>query len=89
MPCFFSSCSLRSIPDIAGTRVRAIIRLAMREKAIVSAISVNSCLVMPSVNRMGINTQIVVIVEDVIAPATWLAPDTAAFRRETPRDLRR
>ena len=44
----------------------------------VSARSVNSCLVIPVTNTMGRNTQTVVRVEAVTAPATCLAPETAA-----------
>ena len=55
----------------------------------VSAISWKSCLVMPSTNTMGRKTQIVVRVEEVIAPATCDAPETAAFTGESPRLLKR
>jgi hypothetical protein len=53
-----------------GTSVNAIIRLAIREKAIVRPISVKICFVRPFVNTIGRNTATVVSVEDVIAPAT-------------------
>ena len=70
--------------DAIGTRVSATNRLARREKAMVSAISVNSCLVSPSVKIMGTNTMIVVSVDAVMAPLTCLAPSMAALLRSTP-----
>ena len=63
---------------MAGTSVRATMRLARREYVMVKARSVNSCLVIPSTNTMGRNTHTVVRVEAVIAPTTCAAPDTAA-----------
>ena len=82
--CFFS------IPAaMAGTRVRAMIRLARSEKVMVRARSVNSCLVMPSTNTMGRNTHTVVKVEAVMAPSTWPAPATAAWRTLAPLERSR
>ena len=52
-----------------GTSVNAIIRLAIREKAIVRPISVD-LFCKAFVNTIGRNTATVVSVEDVIAPAT-------------------
>ena len=72
---FFCGLILRSIRcPIAGTSVSATIRLASSEYAIVSAISTNSCLVIPSTKTIGRNTQIVVSVDEAIAPATCFAP---------------
>ena len=48
--------------------IKAIIKLAINEYAIVSPISVNICFVIPSVNTIGRNTHIVVKVEAKIAP---------------------
>ena len=59
-------------------------KLANREYAMVNAKSVNNCLVRPSTKTMGTNTQMVVKVEDVTAPATWVAPATAAFNTLSP-----
>ena len=71
--------SFFSIPEaMAGTRVSATTRLASREKVMVSARSVKSCLVMPSTNTMGRKTHTVVNVEAVMAPSTCPAPATAA-----------
>ena len=39
----------------------------------------------PSVNTMGIKTQTVVTVEEMMAPATWRAPCTEALAAGTPR----
>ena len=50
----------------------------------VRPMSTNSCLVMPSVNTMGRNTQTVVSVEAMMAPATSCAPAMAASRTEAP-----
>ena len=74
---------------MAGTSVSATTRLAISEYAMVSPISTNSCLVIPSVNKIGANTHIVVRVDATIAPATWLAPSTAAFFTEYPSLRRR
>ncbi len=46
----------------------------------VNPISTNNCLVIPSVNTMGKNTQTVVKVEAMIAPATSFAPSMEASR---------
>ncbi len=62
------------VDDIIGTKVRAIIKLAINEYAIVSPMSVNSCRDIPWVNTIGKNTQIVVKVDANIAPETWAAP---------------
>ena len=62
---------------MAGTSVSATIRLASSEYATVSARSINMSFVIPSTNIIGTNTHIVVSVEDVIAPATCTAPETA------------
>ena len=63
---------------IAGTTVKAITKLANKEYPIVSPISTNNYLVIPSVNTIGKNTQTVVKVDAAIAPATSLLPSTAA-----------
>ena len=60
----------RSPFDTAGTKVSAMIRLASSEYVTVRARSVNSSLVMPSMNTIGANTQMVVRVDAVIALAT-------------------
>ena len=70
--------------DIAGTSVSAMIRLAPREYVTVNAISVKSCLVIPSTKTIGANTHTVVRVDDVIAAATSLAPAMAAFLADIP-----
>ena len=74
---------------IIGTKVMATTRLAVSVNRIVSAISTNSCLVIPSVKIIGANTQTVVSVEATIAPVTCPAPSTAAFRTEYPSPCRR
>ena len=79
------STALRRVREASvGTRVMAMIRLAIREYAMVRPISVKSCREIPSVNTMGRKTQIVVRVEAVMAPATWDAPLTAAAAAGTP-----
>ena len=55
----------------------------------VNPISVKSCFVIPVVNTIGRNTEIVVKVEDVIAPATPFAPVIAASLTGTPSFLNR
>ena len=50
----------------------------------VSAISTKSWRVMPCTNTIGRNTQTVVSVDAVIAPATCEAPAIAARKTETP-----
>ena len=55
----------------------------------VSPMSTNSCLVIPSVNTMGRNTQTVVRVDAAMAPATSLAPSMAASFTEYPSLRRR
>ena len=81
----FCGFTLEKMPaDIAGTTVSAISRLANREKAMVSPISTNNCLTIPSVKTMGRNTHTVVSVEARIAPATSPAPAIAASFAEYP-----
>ena len=77
------------LEDMAGTTVSAMMRLAKREYAIVRPMSTNSCLVMPSVNTMGRNTQTVVSVDANMAPATSPAPAMAASLAEYPSLRRR
>ena len=55
----------------------------------VNPMSTKSCFVSPVVNTIGRNTEIVVSVEDVIAPATPLAPVIAASLTGTPSFLNR
>ena len=55
----------------------------------VRPISVKSWRVIPSVNTMGRNTQMVVSVEAMIAPATCPAPFTAAWAAGMPSERRR
>ena len=74
---------------MAGTTVKAMARLARREYAMVSPMSTNSCLVMPSVNTMGRKTHTVVKVEASMAPATSPAPFMAASLAEYPSLRRR
>ena len=69
---------VNTLDAIQGTKVRAIIKLAINEYAIVRPISTNNCLVIPSVNTIGKNTHIVVRVEEHIALETCFAPYTAA-----------
>ncbi len=59
-------------------------RLAVNVNVIVSAMSTNSCLVIPSVNTIGTNTHTVVKVDAIMAPVTPPAPSTAAFLMEYP-----
>ena len=66
----FASPFLKIPADIIGTNVNATIKLASREYAIVSPISTNNCLVIPSVNTIGAKTHTVVKVDAAIAPAT-------------------
>ena len=80
-PGFGTSC-FKSRDEIIGTKVKATNRLAARE-VIARAMSVRS-LVMPYVNTIGRNTAIVVKVEAVIAPATWLVPSTAEVWADRP-----
>ena len=54
----------------------------------VSPMSTNNCLAMPSVNTMGKKTHTVVSVEAAMAPATSFAPMTAAFFADAPSSLR-
>ena len=77
--CVFSSTFDNKFDAIQGTKVKATIKLAIKEYAIVRPMSVNNCLVIPSVKTIGKNTQIVVRVEAKIAPDTCLAPYTAAL----------
>ena len=86
-PCLCSLVFRISDCPIAGTSVRATIRLAISEYVIVSARSTNICFVIPSTKTIGRNTQTVVIVDAVIAPATCLAPFTEALMAEYPRLL--
>ena len=55
----------------------------------VKPISANSWREMPSTNTMGRNTHTVVKVEEMMAPATWPAPMTAARLGGTPSLLSR
>ena len=81
---FFLISFLSIFDAVAGTNVRAIIRLATSAYPRVSAISTKSVLVRPSTNTIGRNTHIVVSVDAVIAPATCTAPDIAAFATDSP-----
>ena len=78
---------LSSPAAIIGTNVSATMRLAVN--VIVSAMSTNSCLVIPSVNTIGTNTHTVVKVDAIMAPVTPPAPSTAAFLMEYPSLRRR
>ena len=51
--------------------------------------SIKICRVSPCTNRIGTNTQMVVSVDAVIAPATSLTPCTAASLTGTPSLRRR
>ncbi len=55
----------------------------------VNPISTNNCLVIPSTNTIGKNTQTVVSVDAIIAFATSLDPSTAASFFEYPSFLNR
>ena len=85
----FSVTLLSTPADIIGTNVTATIKLATSEYPIVSPISTNNCFVSPVVNTIGRNTEIVVNVDDVIAPATPFAPVIAASLTGTPSFLSR
>ena len=50
--------------------------------------STKSCFVIPSTNTIGRNTQTVVNVEAIIAPATCFAPSIAAVLESTPSSTR-
>ena len=55
----------------------------------VSARSVNNSLVSPSTKTIGKNTQMVVKVDAITAPATCDAPATAAFMALSPFAIKR
>ena len=76
---------LSSPAAIIGTNVSATMRLAVNVNVIVSAMSTNSCLVIPSVNTIGTNTH----TDAIMAPVTPPAPSTAAFLMEYPSLRRR
>ena len=81
--------TLQNLAAIIGTNVSATMRLAVNVNVIVSAMSTNSCLVIPSVNTIGTNTHTVVKVDAIMAPVTPPAPSTAAFLMEYPSLRRR
>ena len=60
--------------EAAGTTVIATTREANRQNEMESAIGTRSSRTVPVVKTIGKNTQIVVSVEAVIAPATCFAP---------------
>ena len=78
---------LNNLDARAGTRVMATSRDAPRAYVMVSAISLKSCLVRPSTNTMGANTQTVVRVDEMIAAPTSFAPATAARLGSIPARL--
>ena len=70
---------VKSFELAIGTNVRAMNKDASSEQEIVRAISLNISAVKPLMNTIGRNTDTVVNVDAVIAPATCFAPCTAAF----------
>ena len=63
-----------------GTSVMATIRLASSEKVIVRPMSMNRSRARPVTKTTGRNTQMVVSVDAISAPAMLLTPRTQAVR---------
>ena len=76
-----------SVLDAAGTTVIATTRDATRQNEMDIPIGTSNSCTVPDVKTIGKKTQIVVTVEDVMAPATCLAPCTAALGAVIPCPL--
>ena len=82
---FFGLSFFRIVLAEAGMTVMDTTRDAARQKVMESAIGTSSSLTMPVVKTIGRKTQIVVSVDETIAPVTCFAPWTEACGAAIPR----